>query len=284
MGATFSAMCELMGISFSRAVSAAISISEFAGRDAQNADGWGLAWYPDRSAAVVKEPISWRSSKHTHFLQSYSAIVSSIYIAHVRHKTVGGYATHADTHPFVRESAGRDYAFAHNGTVLGVADVLPLGRFRPIGHTDSEDAFCRLMAVVEAWPDGLRGRENWSRLHELFGIVNRCGKFNCLLSDGESLFCYFDENRHKGLAWRRFEIESNQTETFSDAEMKVEVEGRSPSYGVLVATHPLSGEGWTALEPGEMCVFAGGRLRFSSRHASVAAVRDGTADISGASG
>jgi glutamine amidotransferase len=262
-------MCELMGISFSRPVSAAISISEFAGRDANNADGWGMAWYPDRSAAVIKEPISWRSSKHTHFLQTYPEIVSSLYVAHVRHKTVGGHATHADTHPFVRELGGREYAFAHNGTVLGVGDVLPLGRFRPIGQTDSEDAFCRLMAAIETWPDGLRTRESWARLHETFGLLNRCGKFNCLLSDGESLFCYFDENRHKGLTWRRFEMESHRTENFSDTEVKVKVEGRSPSYGVIVATHPLSGDGWTSFEPGELSVFAGGRLRYSSRTAVV---------------
>jgi glutamine amidotransferase len=272
-------MCELMGISFSRPVSAAISISEFAGRDAENADGWGMAWYPDRSAAVVKEPISWRSSKHTHFLQTYPAIVSSIYIAHVRHKTVGGHATHSDTHPFIRELGGRDHAFAHNGTVMGVSDVLPLGRFRPIGRTDSEDAFCRLLAVVESWPGGLHERENWSRLHDLLATINRCGKFNCLLSDGESLFCYFDENRHKGLTWRRFEVESHRTETFCDAEVKVEVEGRSSSYGVIVATQPLSGEGWTRFEPGELCVFAGGRLRYSSRGGAASAHGDGRESI-----
>jgi glutamine amidotransferase len=257
-------MCELMGISFSRPVSAAISISEFAGRDTDNADGWGLAWYPDRSVAVIKEPIPWRSSKHTHFLQSYSEIVSSLYIAHVRHKTVGGSTTHADTHPFVREAGGREYAFAHNGTVLGVSEVLPYGRFRPVGSTDSEDAFCRLLAVIETWPDGPTSERNWSRLQELFAGVNRCGKFNCLLSDGESLFAYFDRNRHKGLTWRRFEVETHQTERFGDNEVKVEVAGRGPSEGVIVATHPLSGDGWTPLEPGELCVFTRGRIRYSS--------------------
>jgi predicted glutamine amidotransferase len=268
-------MCELMGISSSRPVSAAISISEFAGRDENNADGWGLGWYPDRSAAVIKEPISWRSSKHTHFLQSYPEIVSSLYIAHVRHKTVGGHSTHADTHPFVRESGGRDYCFAHNGTVTGVGDVLPLGRFLPVGRTDSEDAFCRILAVIETWPDGLRSDENFARLHELFGMVNRCGKFNCLLSDGESLVCYFDENRHKGLTWRRFDVVSHKTEKFGDAEVKVEVAGRSPGDGVIVATHPLSGDGWIALEPGELCVFAGGRLRYSSCRELVPGTGDG---------
>src|SRR3954471_24391617 len=96
-------MCELMGLSLSGPAFGHFSIREFGGRDDENVDGWGLAWYPDRSAAVVKEPISWSKSQHTDFLESYTGLVSSIYIAHVRHKTVGGPATHADTHPFVRE-------------------------------------------------------------------------------------------------------------------------------------------------------------------------------------
>ncbi|NBO19027.1 MAG: hypothetical protein EBV03_07355, partial [Proteobacteria bacterium] len=38
--------------------------------------------------------------------------------------------------PFVRELWGRHFAFAHNGTLRGVKKR-PLGRFRPIGSTDS---------------------------------------------------------------------------------------------------------------------------------------------------
>src|SRR4051794_19048524 len=99
-------MCELLGLSFAAPVSAEFSFREFAGRDHENPDGWGIAWYPDRSAALVKEPVAWRSSKHNEFL---GALSSATYIAHVRHKTVGGEPTHADTHPFVRELAGSDY-------------------------------------------------------------------------------------------------------------------------------------------------------------------------------
>jgi predicted glutamine amidotransferase len=38
--------------------------------------------------------------------------------------------------------------FAHNGTVRSARD-LPLGRFRPIGSTDSEHAFCAMLAMPE---------------------------------------------------------------------------------------------------------------------------------------
>src|SRR6478672_143927 len=123
-------MCEVMGLCFARPLAAHISIREFRSRGNENADGWGLAWYPDHSLAVVKEPICWQASQYTDFLETYHRLRSPIYVAHVRHKTVGGEPTHADTHPFARELNGRDYCFAHNGTLHGFADW-PLGRFRP---------------------------------------------------------------------------------------------------------------------------------------------------------
>ena len=75
---------------------------------------------------------------------------SRTYIAHVRHKTMGGEPTHADTHPFAREMGGRDYCFAHNGTLDGPAWDLPLGHHRPLGETDSERFFCHLLREIAA--------------------------------------------------------------------------------------------------------------------------------------
>src|SRR4051794_23895276 len=112
-------MCELMGVCFERPVPAAFSVREFALRGEHNADGWGLAWYPDQSLAIIKEPIKWGESMHSRFLESYRYVESRIFIAHVRHRTTGGEPTHADTHPFRRELGGREYCCAHNGTLLG---------------------------------------------------------------------------------------------------------------------------------------------------------------------
>ena len=95
-------MCELMGLCFARPVCADFSIREFALRGEENADGWGLGWYPDRSLALVKEPVRW-GRRRAGFHGTYRALRSAIYVAHVRHRTVGGEPTHADTHPFRRE-------------------------------------------------------------------------------------------------------------------------------------------------------------------------------------
>jgi glutamine amidotransferase len=230
-------MCELMGLCFARPVSADFSIREFAQRDEQNADGWGLAWYPDRSAAVVKEPISWRSSKHTQFLANYHALRSALYIAHVRHRTTGGEPTHADTHPFTRELGGRDYAFAHNGTLTLPEAEFPLGRCRPVGRTDSEYAFCWLLEELAQHRGNLAGEETWHWLFDRFQALNRHGQINCLLSDGRSLFCYRDAGAHKSLTCCAVDVDVSGVRRFEDGEVQVDV-GGSPCAGVLVASNP----------------------------------------------
>jgi glutamine amidotransferase len=258
-------MCELMGMCFAHPIPADFSIREFALRDVENADGWGLAWYPDRSLALVKEPISWQASPFTGFLQTYQRLVSSIYVAHVRHRTVGGVPTHADTHPFARELYGREYCFAHNGTVKALAERFLLGRYRPLGSTDSEYAFCHIMedlalraSSVLDEPDDFR----W--LHAKLSTVNQDGKLNVLLSDGRRLFAYRDMAGHKGLTVRQLRLKSAEPRQLEDREMRVELAGDFPNHGFVIATRPLNDRTWHDLHPGELIVFADGSVSFSS--------------------
>jgi glutamine amidotransferase len=260
-------MCELMGLSFAKPLSAAFTMRAFGGRDCENPDGWGLAWYPDRSAAVVKEPVSWRSSKHISFLESYQGLLSAIYIAHVRHKTTGSTPTHADTHPFVRELDGHEYCFAHNGT-LNDFKKLPLNRFAPLGGTDSEHAFCHLLKLIAERPTRLSAEADWRWLHEQLLEVNRLGKLNCLFSDGQRLFSYFDAAGHKGLYLRRIHVGDQEVRSFSDEELLVELEGTSINQGYAIASHPLSDIGWHRFFEGELLVLEKGVIRYSSHRAA----------------
>jgi glutamine amidotransferase len=256
-------MCELMALSFARPVSADFSIRAFALRSQENADGWGLAWYPDRSLALVKEPLRWDASPYTHFLEQYPHLLSSIYVGHVRHGTTGGRPTHADTHPFARELDGRDWCFAHNGTLDGF-ERLPLGRFRPVGGTDSEHVFCHLLNELSHRPSRLKAAPDWAWLHGRLAELNLMGKLNCLLANGRRLFCYHDRAAYKGLAFRPVRLRDGETRRFEDPSLQIDLGGTAVNEGVVVATCPLSATGWRSFQPGELLVLEGGRVRYSS--------------------
>lgn len=259
-------MCELMGLSFDRPISADFSIRAFALRDKENANGWGLAWYPDQSLIVVKEPLEWRKSSYTQFLETYQRLHSRYYIAHVRHQTTGGPPTHADTHPFSRELRGQEFCFAHNGTVYDFRE-LPLGRYRPIGGTDSEHVFCHLMEQIARRDDSLNDEPSWHWLHTQLTDLNHRGKLNCLFSDGRRLFCYHDTAAWKGLTLRKLRIAENQERHLEDSTVEINVENlehQAFNHGYVIATRPLSTTGWHSFHPGELIVLEGGKLCFSS--------------------
>ncbi|MFO0958070.1 MAG: class II glutamine amidotransferase [Isosphaeraceae bacterium] len=255
-------MCELLGLAFERPISADFSISAFAPRSEENADGWGLAWYPDQASAIVKEPKRWDSSEIAGFLKDYSHLRSSFYIGHVRHRTTGGTPTHADTHPFVRERGGRDLVFAHNGTLEGHFWDLPLGLARPLGRTDSERAFCILLDRLDRRGGTFDDSDSWSWLFEQLRDLNQFGRLNVLLSDGRRLFAYRDWNGWKGLTRRRVVLHPDRPRHFSDRTMAVDLvdqDGGEPDVGHVIATTPLGGDGWESIEPGIMMVFQGSR-------------------------
>jgi predicted glutamine amidotransferase len=257
-------VCELMGMCFQEPIAADFTIREFALRAEENADGWGLGWYPDGSVALAKEPLRWGETKYTAFLETYSGMRSTVYLAHVRHKTVGDRPTHADTHPFVRELDGRAYCFAHNGTLRGTFWEQPLGRFRPLGATDSERLFCLLLADLSRRGGRLDSPLEWSWLAERLLAFNEWGKLNCLLSDGRRLFAYHDRGAFKGLTFRKVLVWGHNRRHFEDPDLSVNLEGETVNHGYVLATRPLSRTGWERFHPGELIVFARGEVCFST--------------------
>lgn len=200
---------------------------------------------------------------------------SRIFLGHVRHKTVGGAVTHADTHPFARELRGAEYCFAHNGTLLGFREAFPLRRFQPLGTTDSEHAFCHLLDAIDSQPGDLRTEASWSWLHDKLLAMNEQGRMNVLLSDSQTLFCYRDVQGHKGLTWRCIAGLSPGLAQLDDQDLKVELKGVDYNHGIVVATCPLSGSDWCDIEPGELLVFRQGQVMY--RRQASATVRSDAA-------
>ena len=109
-------MCELLGLCFNKKVNTRISFNEFKLHSKRNPDGWGLAFYPDASVRIFKEPITAKRSQLVEFIREYDEICSKIFISHIR-LTSGTEMCYRNTHPFCRELGGKQYVFAHNGTL-----------------------------------------------------------------------------------------------------------------------------------------------------------------------
>jgi predicted glutamine amidotransferase len=256
-------MCELLGMECNVPTDIVFSFTALSmrgGRTGQHSDGWGLALYDQRFARIFIEPTPACDSPLARFVQD-NPIRTLLAVAHVRQRTVGT-PTLENTHPFKRVLWGRDWVFAHNGTLPEVKGK-PLRDFTPIGDTDSEHAFCWLLAELRAaFPAGYpeeRPADLWRCVAELGGRLGAEGTCNILLADARYLYarcatklCYIIRQAPFGQAILR------------DAEVQVDFSALTTPTDrvVIVATEPLTrGEIWTEGAPGTLWVFRDGRLQ-----------------------
>jgi glutamine amidotransferase len=253
-------MCELLGMECNTPTDIVFSFSGFmnrGGRTGPHSDGWGLAFYEGHAARVFLDPRACAESPLAAFLRQHS-IKTQLAIAHIRKKT-RGHVSLANTHPFQRELWGRAWVFAHNGTVRGIKKR-KLGRFKPIGDTDSEHAFCVLLeALRSSFKDYPRsGRALREAIAEIGADIGDHGVFNFLLGDGDHLYarcdtklCYIVRQAPFGKATLHDEEVSVDFSTVTTPDDRVAV----------VATQPLTrDEVWTHGVPGTMWVFHAGHV------------------------
>jgi glutamine amidotransferase len=232
-------------------------LSSRGGRHGPHGDGWGLALYEGRTARVFLEPAAAADSPLARFVREHP-IKTLLAIAHVR-KMTRGKVSLANTHPFARELWGRHFVFAHNGTVKN-AHALKLGRFWPMGDTDSEHAFCALLGALQhefrEYPKSLRDLAAAVAHHA--GRIGKGGTFNMLLGDGSQLFARCATKLHYIVRRAPF-----KKATLADEDLSVDFAAvTTPRDRVaVVATMPLTrDETWTAGEPGSMWVFRKGNV------------------------
>lgn len=240
-------MCELLAMSASHATSVNHSLALLRPRGGElgpHADGWGVAFYEGCAARIFKEPVPAAESRCLAFITEYN-FQSATVIAHIRKAKpshIGRKASH--THPFEREYLGRSWVFAHNGQLPGLLEStdFTLGRFRPLGETDSEYAFC---LILEALTASHYNNQNQNSLFQLVEIIRplvrklaNFGEFNFILSDGKHLIAYAHTHLH---VLQRLCTEHG-------CEQKV----------TLLATSPLTDEPWVPLANNEIYIFADG--------------------------
>ncbi|MHA1268919.1 MAG: class II glutamine amidotransferase [Candidatus Helarchaeota archaeon] len=257
-------MCELLGISFNMSVNPNISFRAFRYRGRKNSDGWGVAFYPDKSVQIIKEPLKATESQLSDFIKNYREIKSRIIIAHVRLTSVGG-VCYKNTHPFSRELNGNEFVFAHNGT-LSNYKRLRLGRFKPIGTTDSEYIFCYLLSNIERREINQWCEDDFNWLSIELKKINSYGTFNCIFSNGDFLFCYHDIESYNGLCFVKRESPYSQIQLKDeDWEINLFEEKDHRQYGYIIATNELTSEKWATFKPGELIIFKDGKMIYSNK-------------------
>lgn len=262
-------MCELLAMSARFPTTLRLSFDELArhgGGTGPHCDGWGLAVWQDGDALVIREPSAASESPWVQLLHERPPR-SAIAIAHVRKATQGGRSLR-NTQPFERELTGRAHLFAHNGMLAGIeGDArFPTRRFRRIGDTDSEHAFCALLErVASLWQDGHPGLdERLDAVRAFAADLRALGPANFIYSDGDVVFAHGHRRNHGGGSVRPPGLHMLRRTCARASEAPplagVSVDAKEAQEVVLVASVPLSAERWTPLEEGEVLALRDGRV------------------------
>ncbi len=218
--------------------------------------------------ALYREPAAAGDSALVRFLEAQGPD-TTLAISHVRRATRGE-ITLANTQPFARLLAGRMHVFAHNGDLPGIerSRAVEVDRFRPVGATDSEYAFCALLGRMDAlWglsqaPPALNRRIEV--VAQFAADLRELGPANFLYSDGETLFAHGHRRLHAdtgivgppGLFIHSCECE--------DPGEPKHATGVSVAAGFqkmsMIASVPLSEESWRPLSEGEVAAVRAGEV------------------------
>jgi len=260
-------MCELFAMSARFPTTVRLSLDELArhgGATGPHRDGWGIALLDEGDAFILREPEAACQSRWVEFLNARLPR-TEVAIAHVR-KATQGERKLRNTQPFSRELGGRRHVFAHNGHLTGLAAGPGARRFRPIGETDSELAFCVLLErLAPMWDRGTPDLD--ARLREIAAFaadLRGRGPANFLYTDGEVIVAHGHERTQADgkVSAPGLHVLCRSCTAGSDAVplAGVSIDREARQEVALVASVPLSGERWEPLAAGEMVVLRHGRV------------------------
>lgn len=248
------------------------------GRDGPHRDGWGVAYFEEHDAFLLREPSPAADSRLVHFMER-NGPPSTLVLSHIRLATQGEPALR-NTQPFQRELGGRSHVFAHNGNMPDIRKqrALETSRFMPVGDTDSEFAFCCLLERFEALWSGGNGK--MPSIDARLGVVRDfaeafrpLGACNFVYTDGDMLFVHSHlrkqdngEERPPGLHL----LVRSDNEHALDLSQSGIIMAPIAQELALVASVPLTDEPWEPLVAGEVIAIRGGVVL--ARHSAASAV------------
>ena len=260
-------MCELFAMSSRIETSVSFSLGEFSqhgGQTGHHCDGWGVATYSGKTAEIYREPQAAAFSEKMKFIQTNHRETHCV-ISHIRRATVGAIALR-NTQPFVRQLNGRSHVFAHNGDLAAIKQTLTFNGCTLDGETDSEYAFCYLIASLKMlWQKGIPTlKERTTIIEKVFSKLATFGPANFLYSDGDYLYAFANKRiqlngniEPPGMYYLTRQCCKNK-EALKRAGVNL---GCDPQQVLLFASVPLTDEAWQPLPPNQLLVAEKGDLK-----------------------
>lgn len=253
-------MCQLLGMNCATPTDITFSFRGFsqrAGITSDHSDGFGIAFFEDKACRLFVDNQSAVVSPIAELVRNYP-IKSRNVIAHIR-KATQGKINLENSHPFSRELWGRQWIFAHNGDLHDFNPRLSQ-RYTPVGHTDSELAFCYLLdhlvqrfGYVEPSLDQV-----FEVLAEVSPQIAEHGTFNFCLSNGQALWSYATTKLHWLVRQPPF-----QHARLVDLDVEVDFSTLTTEHCrvAVITTEPLTdNEAWQSFRPGELLMFKDGQM------------------------
>jgi glutamine amidotransferase len=236
------------------------------GREGPHKDGWGVAYFEDSDVFLLREPSPAAESGLVRFMEKHGP-PSKLVISHIRLATQGDPALR-NTQPFQRELGGRAHIFAHNGDLPGIRESCKLesDRYRPVGDTDSEFAFCSLLESLARLWGSQQGQlpSVDARLDVVAAFarsIRELGAFNFVYSDGDALFVHAHirkqsdgEERPPGLHM----LVRSENEEAVDLTKSGVIMAPLAQELALIASVPLTNENWEPIAQGEVVALTRG--------------------------
>ncbi len=245
-------------------------------------DGWGLGYYPggEPSATVLKEPAPPQGSIRGQLAKAWEHLESSLFVLHIRSARWGA-ITDANTQPFVRSWARRDWMFGHSGslTTRPADDRADRGVFEPVGSTDTEQLFCILMSrfAERGWKS--IADADLEQVRTWLDLFDDDGGLTIALTDGRDLLVYADRDEDSSI-WIGQLVPPYDRCVIGDGDLVVDLgaRGTKSRKGVIVSSTPLEAiesevevaEGaeapippsitWTQLTPGHLVTIRQGAV------------------------
>ena len=187
-------MCELLGISAKRSISATALLDSFYQHSVAHPHGWGLAVFFRDGVSVEKEPERAVDSRYLRSRLSRGVECSALF-AHIRYATVGRIEA-PNCHPFVwDDQSGRTWTLVHNGTLF---ESGPTAAFvaQQEGSTDSERLLLyivsRMNRALSASGGALEDEQRFALMDEIIQEMVPGNKLNLMVCDGAYQYIHYN--------------------------------------------------------------------------------------------